>query len=49
MFKNFVGPSLGFNDVDNYEMDGLEPPVLDETWGLGDSKYFAPHSKSILS
>ena len=28
-----------FNDVDNQlsesDMDGLEPPLLDETWGLG--------------
>lgn len=28
-----------FNDVDNSladtDMDGIEPPMLDETWGLG--------------
>ena len=29
----------GFNNVDNelndQDMDGIEPPMLDETWGLG--------------
>ena len=29
----------GFNSVDNEltdeDMDGIEPPMLDETWGLG--------------
>lgn len=37
MYKKFKGSFLGDdNSIDS--MDGLEPPILDETWGLSDVK-----------
>ena len=37
------------NDVDNSltdsDMDGIEPPILDETWGLGARNSSSLHSK----
>ena len=37
-FKDFIEPET--NDEDDIsEQEGLEPPMLDETWGLKDKIY----------
>ena len=35
IYNQFSFFNDGENSLDESDMDGLEPPLLDETWGLG--------------
>jgi len=52
LYKKFKG-SFGNNDLDALnsvnDLDGLEPPVLDETWGLSDIKKLYQNSKKLIT
>jgi hypothetical protein len=39
MYKKFIGEMNldPDNSLDSMDLDGMEPPILDETWGLGDA------------
>ena len=53
LYNKFKGSFLGNDAIDanTVEMDGLEPPVLDDKWGLGDvaSLYDEKNSEYIFT
>lgn len=46
LYNKFKGSFLGDDDNSLDNMDGLEPPILDETWGLDDVRKLYPDDKS---